>query len=183
MKLSKDCSRPSCRGLLVAGTVAAIAQIRGGSGRPDRERGRRGRTPARASNYRTLYEALGSWADGRRQQQRLEGNARRLRSPGAIDAYRKTGHFREGAVLVKEVFATSTNEMTTGTVSKPRRRAQGLSRHGERRQEELTPATRCGATGGDGHGSTRTAAQTTSTDTIPIARAATYQPRPPIGFT
>jgi hypothetical protein len=38
-------------------------------------------------------------------------------SPGAIDAYRKTGHFPDGAVLVKEVFATSTNEMTTGTVS------------------------------------------------------------------
>jgi len=27
------------------------------------------------------------------------------------------GHFPDGAVLVKEVFATSTNEMTTGTVS------------------------------------------------------------------
>ena len=38
-------------------------------------------------------------------------------NPGAIDAYRKTGHFPDGAVLVKEVFATSTNEMTTGTVS------------------------------------------------------------------
>ena len=38
-------------------------------------------------------------------------------SPGAIDAYRKTGHFPDSAVLVKEVFATSTNEMTTGTVS------------------------------------------------------------------
>jgi hypothetical protein len=38
-------------------------------------------------------------------------------SPGTIDAYRKTGQFPDGAVLVKEVFAASTRGMTTGTAS------------------------------------------------------------------
>jgi hypothetical protein len=34
-----------------------------------------------------------------------------------VDAYRKTGAFPDGAVLVKDVFATSTEAMTTGTSS------------------------------------------------------------------
>jgi hypothetical protein len=38
-------------------------------------------------------------------------------SPGTIAAYRKTGHFPDGAVLVKEVYKANTNPMTTGTVS------------------------------------------------------------------
>jgi Cytochrome P460 len=38
-------------------------------------------------------------------------------SPGTIDAYRKEGHFPDGAVLVKEVFDTTTNNMTAGSVS------------------------------------------------------------------
>jgi Cytochrome P460 len=38
-------------------------------------------------------------------------------SPGTIAAYRKDGHFPDGTVLVKEVFKTTTKDMTTGTVS------------------------------------------------------------------
>ena len=38
-------------------------------------------------------------------------------SPGAIEAYRKSGKFPDGTVLVKEVFAAGTQLMTTGTVS------------------------------------------------------------------
>ena len=38
-------------------------------------------------------------------------------SPGAIAAFRKTGKFPDGATLVKEVFDTATEPMTTGTVS------------------------------------------------------------------
>jgi hypothetical protein len=38
-------------------------------------------------------------------------------SPGTIAAYRKDGHFSDGAVLVKEVFKTTTKGMKTGTVS------------------------------------------------------------------
>lgn len=68
-------------------------------------------------NYRTLYQALGSWAiaadTGRGSKEMHEVYA----SPGAIAAYRAAGHFPDGTVLVKEVFGTSTIGMTTGTVS------------------------------------------------------------------
>ena len=38
-------------------------------------------------------------------------------SPGVIAAYRKTGRYPDGSVLVKEVYKTTTKPMTTGTVS------------------------------------------------------------------
>lgn len=37
--------------------------------------------------------------------------------PENVDAYRKTGAFPDGAVLVKDVFATRTEALTTGTAS------------------------------------------------------------------
>jgi Cytochrome P460 len=37
--------------------------------------------------------------------------------PETIEAYRKTGEFPDGAVLVKELFETDTGDMTTGRVS------------------------------------------------------------------
>jgi hypothetical protein len=68
-------------------------------------------------NYRTRYQHLGSWAiaadTGRRSREMHDVYA----SPGAIDAYRQSGHFPDGTVLVKEVFGTSTAGMTTGIVS------------------------------------------------------------------
>lgn len=70
------------------------------------------------SNYRQDYEYLGSWAiaadSGSGSKQIHEVYA----SPGTIAAYRKTGKFPNGATLVKEVFATQTSAMTTGTVSR-----------------------------------------------------------------
>ena len=81
---------------LVAGTVAALAQIsRAAPADPTAnvvDAAGHLRVP---TDYRILYQALGSWAI----------------------AARPRTHFPDGAVLVKEVFATSTNEMTTGTVS------------------------------------------------------------------
>jgi hypothetical protein len=38
-------------------------------------------------------------------------------SPGTIVAYRKDGHFSDHAVLVKEIFKTTTKGMKTGAVS------------------------------------------------------------------
>jgi hypothetical protein len=57
-------------------------------------------------------------------------------SPGTIDAYRKDGRFPDGAVLVKEVFDTTTNDMTTGTVSSAGTLAGWFVR-GERRRRPL----------------------------------------------
>jgi hypothetical protein len=72
------------------------------------------RVPA---DYRTDYEVLGTWAvaaeDGPGSKQLHVVYA----SPGTIAAYRKDRHFPDGTVLVKEVFNTTTENMTTGTVS------------------------------------------------------------------
>ena len=69
-------------------------------------------------DYRTAYQVLGSWAiaadDGRGSKELHVVYA----SPGAIDSFRKSKRFPDGAVLIKEVFKTATNEMTTGTVSR-----------------------------------------------------------------
>lgn len=69
-------------------------------------------------HYRTQYQFLGSWAIA---DDKGGAGSKAIHdvyaSPGAIAAYRKDGHFPDGAVLVKEVFDTSTVPMTTGTVS------------------------------------------------------------------
>jgi Cytochrome P460 len=68
-------------------------------------------------NYRTRYQSLGSWAIAADSGRSSKEMHQVFASPGAIDAYRKSGRFPEGTVLVKEVFGTSTRGMTTGTVS------------------------------------------------------------------
>src|SRR2546430_2325139 len=168
---------------LVAGTLAAIAQISGAAPADPTanvvDAAAHLRVPA---DYRTLYQALGSWAIAADSGEGSKEMHTVYASPGAIDAYRKTGHFPDGAVLVKEVFATSTNEMTTGTVSHADKLKGWFVM--VRDSRERTPATRCGATGGDGRGSTRTSrSRPPRRTTIPIARGATCPPRPPTGFT
>jgi hypothetical protein len=69
------------------------------------------------SNYRTTYEYLGSWAVAAEKDQGSKQLHNVYGSPGTIEAFRKDGHFANGAVLVKEVFATRNDDMTTGTVS------------------------------------------------------------------
>jgi hypothetical protein len=105
---------------LIAGSVVAFAQTNVAAS----SRGQAQTTVVDAKgnlrvpeNYRSIYQALGSWAiatdSGAGSKEIHEVYA----SPGAIDAYRKTGRFPERTVLVKEVFGASTNQMTTGTVS------------------------------------------------------------------
>lgn len=69
------------------------------------------------SNYKTTYEFLGTWSvagdDGKGAKQMHVVYV----SPGTTAAFRKTGHFPEGAVIVKEVHSAGTTEMTTGSVS------------------------------------------------------------------
>jgi hypothetical protein len=88
----------------------------------------------------------------------------------------------DGAVLVKEVFATSRNEMTTGTVSHADK-VKGLFV-----MVRDSKGTHSGNPfWGDGWGWSWFDAdkplKTTSTTIIPIARGATCPPKPPIGFT
>ncbi|MBB6186448.1 cytochrome P460 family protein [Rhodanobacter sp. MP7CTX1] len=69
------------------------------------------------ANYRTTYQFLGTWAVARDQGPGSAEMHVLYASPGTIDAYRKDGHFPDGAVLVKEVYRAATEAMTTGTVS------------------------------------------------------------------
>jgi hypothetical protein len=72
------------------------------------------RVPA---DYRTAYQMLGSWAVAKDDGPGSKEMHVVYASPGTIAAYRKDGHFPDGTVLVKEVFKTTTKDMTTGTVS------------------------------------------------------------------
>jgi hypothetical protein len=105
---------------LMAGSVAALAQMNGAT--PAGNLAGANVVDARGNlhvpqNYRTLYQALGSWAIAAEGGPGSKEIHEVYASPGTIDAYRKTGRFPEGAILVKEVFGTSTGSMTTGTVS------------------------------------------------------------------
>jgi hypothetical protein len=105
---------------LVVGSVAALAQVNGAAS----VTGPAGAKVVDAKgnlrvpdNYRALYQALGSWAIAAGGSPGSKEIHEVYASPGAIDAYRKAGHFPDGTVLVKEVFGASTADMTTGTVS------------------------------------------------------------------
>lgn len=69
------------------------------------------------TDYRASYQFLGSWAIANDKAQGSKGLHVVYASPGAIAAYRKDGRFPDGTVLVKEVYETATQTMTTGTVS------------------------------------------------------------------
>jgi cytochrome P460 len=62
-------------------------------------------------NVRDTYQALGTFLvlDPKGNQMHFT-----YASPGAAEAYRRTGKFADGTVLVKEVFGTEHAQMTTG---------------------------------------------------------------------
>lgn len=68
-------------------------------------------------NYRTTYEYLGSWSVAGDEKGAKELHTV-YASPGTAEAYRATGKFPDGSILVKEVQGTATAVMTTGTVSR-----------------------------------------------------------------
>lgn len=63
------------------------------------------------ADYRDRYELLGTYTV-------LDPNGNQMHvtyaTPGTAAAYRKTGKFPDGAVLVKEIFATDHAKLTTG---------------------------------------------------------------------
>jgi hypothetical protein len=71
-------------------------------------------------DYRTAYQFLGAWAIPPTKAKGSQQLHVVYASPGTIAAYRKDGSFPDGSVLVKEVFATDTQPMKTGTVSHAR---------------------------------------------------------------
>jgi hypothetical protein len=69
------------------------------------------------SNYRAVYEFLGTWAIAADKGIGSSQLHNVYATPGTIAAYHTSGHFPDGTVLIKEVYETSTAPMTTGTVS------------------------------------------------------------------
>ncbi len=108
-------------GLLISVSIAAHGQMSGAAAavtpKPGPVADAKGnlRVPA---DYRTTYQFLGSWAVAADQGPGAQQLHVVYASPGTIAAYRRDGHFPEGAVLVKEVFAAATDQMATGTVSR-----------------------------------------------------------------
>jgi Cytochrome P460 len=70
------------------------------------------------TDYRTTYQYLGTWAVASDQDKGSKELHIVYASPGTVDAFRTSGHFPDGTVLVKEVYHTATGSMTTGTVSR-----------------------------------------------------------------
>jgi cytochrome P460 len=113
--------------LLVAGVMAGLPMIlatHGGAGRIVSSNEPKAEAVADAAGnlrvpdaYRATYEFLGSWAIAADQGAGSKELHVVYASPGTITAYRKDGSFPDGTVLVKEVFAASTGQRTTGTVS------------------------------------------------------------------
>jgi len=68
--------------------------------------------------YRTSYEFLGSWAVAADQGQGAKEFHVVYASPGTVAAFRTSGSFPDGAVLVKEVYMAASGQMTTGIVSR-----------------------------------------------------------------
>jgi len=69
-------------------------------------------------DYRQDYQYLGTWSVAAEQGRGAAQMHVVYASPGAVEAWRKLGHFPDGTVLVKEVFEAGTQPMTTGTVSR-----------------------------------------------------------------
>lgn len=116
MKLSKIQAAIGILGLamaagLVTGNFPAAKQVNAQSG-----------TLAGAiqlpENFRTDYEFLGAWAvSGDADTGGKIGQHIVYASPGTVKAYRETGKFPDGTVLVKELFNGKTEDLTTGSVT------------------------------------------------------------------
>ncbi|HEY3655401.1 MAG TPA: cytochrome P460 family protein [Steroidobacteraceae bacterium] len=68
-------------------------------------------------DYRADYEFLGTWAVAADKDAGSKQMHDVYAMPGSIAAFRKTGKFPDGTLLVKEVYESVTASMTTGTVS------------------------------------------------------------------
>ncbi|MCP5084075.1 MAG: cytochrome P460 family protein [Alphaproteobacteria bacterium] len=70
-------------------------------------------------DFRKDWVALGTWAAAAEEgAQGSQGLHVVYAQPETVEAYRKTGTFPDGAVLVKELLSTKTEDMTTGTISR-----------------------------------------------------------------
>jgi len=101
-------------GIVSVGAAAAQSTIEGAGAAPEA----RSLLHVPAANFREEWIVLGAFSV---RADNAEDGAKQLHvvyaAPATVAAYRKTATFPDGAVLVKEVFATKTKDLTTGTVS------------------------------------------------------------------
>ena len=112
--------------LAVAAAVLTLGSM-AADGQSDRRLSRSDATPAAVVDqqghlhvppeYRASYEFLGAWAIAANKEAGSSQLHAVYASPGTIAAYRSSGGFPDGTVLIKEVYETATAPMTTGTVS------------------------------------------------------------------
>ena len=69
-------------------------------------------------NYRARFEYLGTWSIASTEEPGAKEMHIVYASPGTVSAYKRSKSFPEGTVLIKEVVQTTTEPMTTGTVSR-----------------------------------------------------------------
>lgn len=71
-------------------------------------------------DFRKDWVSLGAWAVANDEEgkQGSKGMHVVYTQPETVAAYRRTGAFPDGAVLIKELFSTVTEAMTTGTISR-----------------------------------------------------------------
>ncbi len=70
-------------------------------------------------DYRKEWVALGSWAVAAEEGiPGSQGIHVVYTQPETVAAYRKSGAFPDGAILIKELFTATTSDMTTGTISR-----------------------------------------------------------------
>lgn len=116
------------RNLLSLGATVALALIAGGIVTAETPETRMSRTAMSAAvdarlrvpdvDYRRHWVQLGSYSVLADEPTR---GAKELHvvyaHPASVDAYRKTGTFPDGTILVKDVFVAKTEDLTTGTAS------------------------------------------------------------------
>lgn len=105
--------------IALAGCGVAIAQ------KPDQGAGAHARAEGEGPSgtlhvpqgYRARYEFLGAFAVAADEGPGSKEQHITFVSPGGTAAFRRLGRFPDGTTLVKEVYATETEALTTGTVS------------------------------------------------------------------
>ncbi len=67
-------------------------------------------------DYRQSWSLLGVYVVN--GDEKADGIHAVYTQPDAVTAYRETGEFPDGTVLIKELFGTETSDMTTGNISR-----------------------------------------------------------------
>jgi hypothetical protein len=109
-----------CAAVVALGAVVAFASEQGSAQRvstdPAADAEGALRVPA---DYVANYDYMGTWSVAADAGSGAKEMHIVYASPGAIADFKKSGHFQNGDVLVKEVREAETASMTTGTVSHP----------------------------------------------------------------